>query len=306
MRRDRRIPIYGTGLNIRDWLFVDTHVAYLEAIMAGGTPGHSYLIGGDMELTNLDLVRHIHRLFNTRRPDQAKEFEEVFEFVTDRKGHDRRYAIDTSRLRSQFPAVTGGWIRHGTPANGGFLSGGSRLTCLAPVLQHPSRVAHRLGQPAKGARTAIMQTDYSDQISYLIVDTSQYAMAQHALNESQRLFPLANRIVFSDRADGWDATSFIQIPKITSIEEYNELLLAEAWKHVETDFVQIIQWDGHVINPNAFRPQFLEVDYIGAVWPHHKTRRIGNGGFSLRSKATYESCSQPARRCAELADRTRR
>ena len=129
-----------------------------------------------------------------------------------------------------------------------------------------------------------MQTDYSDQISYLIVDTSQYAMAQHALNESQRLFPLANRIVFSDRADGWDATSFIQIPKITSIEEYNELLLAEAWKHVETDFVQIIQWDGHVINPNAFRPQFLEVDYIGAVWPHHRTRRIGNGGFSLRSR----------------------
>ena len=55
-----------------------------------------------------------------------------------------------------------------------------------------------------------MQTDYSDQISYLIVDTSQYAMAQHALNESQRLFPLANRIVFSDRADGWDATSFIR------------------------------------------------------------------------------------------------
>ena len=103
----RRIPIYGTGLNIRDWLFVDTHVAYLEAIMASGTPGHSYLIGGDMELTNLDLVRHIHSLFNTRCPDQAKEFEEVFKFVTDRKGHDRRYAIDTSRLRSQFPDVGG-------------------------------------------------------------------------------------------------------------------------------------------------------------------------------------------------------
>ena len=128
-----------------------------------------------------------------------------------------------------------------------------------------------------------MQTDYSDQISYLIIDTSQYAMAQHALNESQRLFPLANRIVFSDTAEGWDATTFIQIPKITSIEEYNMLLLAEAWKHVETNFVQVIQWDGHVINPNAFRPQFLEVDYIGAVWPHHKKRRVGNGGFSLRS-----------------------
>ncbi len=129
-----------------------------------------------------------------------------------------------------------------------------------------------------------MQTDYSDQISYLIIDTSQYAMAQRALNESQRLFPLAKRIVFSDTADGWNATTLIQIPKITSIEEYNELVLAEAWKHVETNFVQIIQWDGHVINPNAFRQQFLEVDYIGAVWPHHKKRRVGNGGFSLRSR----------------------
>ena len=129
-----------------------------------------------------------------------------------------------------------------------------------------------------------MATVYSDRISYLIIDTSQYQMAQHALNVSQHLFPLSNRIVFSDTSEGWDATKFIQIPKISSIEAYNELLLAEAWRYVETDFVQVIQWDGHVINPNAFRSQFLEVDYIGAIWPHRKTRRVGNGGFSLRSK----------------------
>jgi dTDP-glucose 4,6-dehydratase len=101
----RRIPIYGTGQNIRDWLFVDTHVAYLRAVMAGGTPGQSYLIGGNMEMTNLDLVKKIHQLFNVCRPDQAKDFEDVFEFVTDRKGHDFRYAIDTSQVRSQFPDV---------------------------------------------------------------------------------------------------------------------------------------------------------------------------------------------------------
>ena len=101
----RKIPIYGDGLNIRDWLPVETHVEYLEAIMVSGAPGHSYLIGGDMELTNLDLVKQIHSLFNVRRPDQAKDFEDVFEFVTDRKGHDCRYAIDNSRLKSQFPDV---------------------------------------------------------------------------------------------------------------------------------------------------------------------------------------------------------
>jgi len=107
LAENRRIPIYGTGQNIRDWRFVDTHVAYLEAVMANGKPGQNYLIGGDMELTNLDLVKQIHRLFNTRRPDQAKDFEEVFEFVTDRKGHDRRYAIDTTALKSRFTDVQG-------------------------------------------------------------------------------------------------------------------------------------------------------------------------------------------------------
>ena len=61
----RKIPIYGDGLNIRDWLPVDTHVAYLEAIMVGGKPGDSYLIGGDMELTNLELYKHIHEAVST-------------------------------------------------------------------------------------------------------------------------------------------------------------------------------------------------------------------------------------------------
>ena len=101
----RKIPIYGDGLNIRDWLPVDTHVAYLEAIMVGGKPGDSYLIGGDMELTNLELAKHIHKLFNIKRPEQAKDFVDVFEFVIDRKGHDYRYAIETSWLKSQFTDV---------------------------------------------------------------------------------------------------------------------------------------------------------------------------------------------------------
>ena len=79
----------------------------LEAIMAAGKSGQSYLIGGDMELTNLELVARIHKVFISRRPNQTKEFEDIFEFVTDRLGHDRRYAIDTSQLKSQFPEVLG-------------------------------------------------------------------------------------------------------------------------------------------------------------------------------------------------------
>ena len=76
-------------------------------VLAGGTLGQSYLIGGDRELANLDLVKHIHRLFNACRPNKAKDFEDVFEFVTDRKGHDHRYAIDTSPLKSKFADVKG-------------------------------------------------------------------------------------------------------------------------------------------------------------------------------------------------------
>ena len=73
--------------------------------MAEGIQGHRYLIGGDMELTNLELLKQIQLIFNLRRPDEAQDFEDIFEFVTDRKGHDRRYAIDTRNLKSQFPKV---------------------------------------------------------------------------------------------------------------------------------------------------------------------------------------------------------
>ena len=101
----RKIPIFGTGQNIRDWLFVDTHVAYLEAVMRDGQLGRNYLIGGDMELSNLELAKRIHAIFNARCPDQARDFDNVFEFVSDRKGHDQRYAVNTARLKAKFPNI---------------------------------------------------------------------------------------------------------------------------------------------------------------------------------------------------------
>ena len=73
--------------------------------MADGYLGKSYLIGGDMELTNLDLMAQIHRNFNEKRPKLARPVEDVFEFVADRKGHDKRYAIDATTLKKQFPQI---------------------------------------------------------------------------------------------------------------------------------------------------------------------------------------------------------
>jgi dTDP-glucose 4,6-dehydratase len=88
-----RLPVYGDGLHIRDWLYVNDHCAALWAVFIGGTPGEVYNIGGGTELPNLDLVRTL--LKKLERP------ESLIDFVPDRPGHDRRYAVDSSKLQSE-------------------------------------------------------------------------------------------------------------------------------------------------------------------------------------------------------------
>jgi dTDP-glucose 4,6-dehydratase len=85
------LPLYGDGLQIRDWLYVDDHCDALELVLASGTPGRTYNIGGGNELTNLDLTRAILSLLD--RPMS------LVRSVPDRAGHDRRYSVDTSALR---------------------------------------------------------------------------------------------------------------------------------------------------------------------------------------------------------------
>ena len=89
---DRPVPLYGDGLNERDWLYVDDHCAALHLLVDAGTPGEIYNIGADAQVTNLDLTRKILGLL-------GKE-ESLIEPVTDRPGHDRRYAVDSSKIRS--------------------------------------------------------------------------------------------------------------------------------------------------------------------------------------------------------------
>jgi len=89
---DRPVPLYGDGLNERDWLYVDDHCAALHLLVDAGTPGEIYNIGADAQVTNLDLTRKILGLL-------GKE-ESLIEPVTDRPGHDRRYAVDSSKVRS--------------------------------------------------------------------------------------------------------------------------------------------------------------------------------------------------------------
>jgi len=103
----RQLPVYGDGLNIRDWLYVGDHCAALRAILARGAPGSAFNIGGWNEKTNLDVVCMVCGLLDELRPKTAGSYADQIEFVKDRAGHDRRYAIDARKLEQEL-----GW----TPA----------------------------------------------------------------------------------------------------------------------------------------------------------------------------------------------
>jgi dTDP-glucose 4,6-dehydratase len=87
---DGDLPVYGNGMNVRDWLYVDDHCSAVDLIMREGAPGDVYNIGGNNERTNIDIVKTILRLMG--KP------ESLITYVTDRPGHDLRYAIDSSKL----------------------------------------------------------------------------------------------------------------------------------------------------------------------------------------------------------------
>lgn len=92
------LPVYGKGENIRDWLYVEDHARAVRRVMAGGQVGQTYNIGGRSEKTNLDVVRSICAHLDNLVPDAAGSYERLIQFVTDRPGHDRRYAIDDTRI----------------------------------------------------------------------------------------------------------------------------------------------------------------------------------------------------------------
>jgi dTDP-glucose 4,6-dehydratase len=96
------LPIYGDGKNIRDWLYVSDHCSALRVVLAGGQPGEVYNIAGNCELSNLDVVDAICTEVDNLLPDDATVPRgDLIEFVTDRPGHDRRYALATAKIQSQ-------------------------------------------------------------------------------------------------------------------------------------------------------------------------------------------------------------
>lgn len=106
---DKPLPIYGNGSNVRDWLFVEDHADALLCVLTTGKLNRSYNIGGENERSNLELVKTLCAILDEKQPRAEGPYADLITFVTDRPGHDARYAIDPARIRDELgwrPSVT--------------------------------------------------------------------------------------------------------------------------------------------------------------------------------------------------------
>jgi len=140
--RGDTLPVYGDGSNVRDWIHVEDHVAGLVAALERGVPGSTYLFGGDAERSNLEVVGGICAVMDELRP-AGEPHERLITFVTDRPGHDFRYAIDSTRARAEL-----GWAPRHT------FEDGLRAT-VAWYLDHPEWTRRVLSGEYQGERVGL-------------------------------------------------------------------------------------------------------------------------------------------------------
>jgi dTDP-glucose 4,6-dehydratase len=101
IQNNKPLPVYGKGENIRDWLWVEDHARAIDTIFHNGRIGESYNVGGLNEWTNIELVKYLCQLMDKKLGRISGESEQLITYVTDRKGHDMRYAIDASKLENE-------------------------------------------------------------------------------------------------------------------------------------------------------------------------------------------------------------
>ena len=128
-RAGQPLPVYGDGLQVRDWLYVGDHCAALRRVLEAGRPGETYNIGGRNELANLEVVRTVCAILDELAPQAGGQYAGQIAHVADRPGHDRRYAIDAGKIEREL-----GW----TPAES--FASGIRKT-VAWYLEHASWLA---------------------------------------------------------------------------------------------------------------------------------------------------------------------
>jgi len=96
------LPVYGSGANVRDWLYVLDHCEAVRVALAKGVPGQCYNVGGGNEKTNLEVVRQVCAVLEDLRPRKGGRYADLISFVEDRPGHDLRYAMDAGKIRREF------------------------------------------------------------------------------------------------------------------------------------------------------------------------------------------------------------
>ncbi len=119
------LPVYGDGRNVRDWLYVGDHCAAIEPCSTAGVPGEVYNIGGKNERTNLEVVGTLCATLDRLRPKASGKYAEQITFVKDRPGHDRRYAIDATKITTRARLAAG--ARTSRPASSGPCAGISTI-----------------------------------------------------------------------------------------------------------------------------------------------------------------------------------
>lgn len=131
-------------------------------------------------------------------------------------------------------------------------------------------------------------------VALAIADTESYLLANNAIDACLSRFGFSSVYVFTDRIDLWPQHNSVAIAKIQGIDDYNRIVLEELPKYVEEEFCIVAQYDGFIINRAAFSNRFFDFDYIGAVWHGFPYCRVGNGGFSWRSRKLMQAASRIA------------
>jgi len=124
------------------------------------------------------------------------------------------------------------------------------------------------------------------------IDTKYKYESLHVLKNMKELFNFKETVFFSNDIKSEHVRN-IEIPNIVGKKDgfsYSYFCLKELPKYIETDFCLVVQHDGFIINPDMWSDRFMEYDYIGAPWPDNFVNRVGNGGFSLRSKKFLQAC----------------
>ena len=139
-----------------------------------------------------------------------------------------------------------------------------------------------------------------DDITICAADCLNPGLAADALTRSQRHCRFADAILFTSATVHGDFRT-MAIPPLVSRQAYSSFVLHRLADFISTEFVLVVQWDGYVVEPTAWSGEFLDHDYIGAPWPWHDHHRVGNGGFSLRSRRLLQALAEIPDDC-EIAE----